>query len=666
MLNKKSLFLFLVLILSVTQLETLEAEYKKLCSYDSYYCSRLKSDDEFREPEPSLVSTLEIYRQDMLNAAKVSGIDPRAIAGAILTENTLNVNLKDTAQSFLVSMGLAKDGKFLGKGFSYGFGQIKCERAWDVEKATAKMYSRPERTQGQVCQALLDPKETIKYIGVIIRDAVDTYKENGIDISGDIGVQTTLYNLGNVKQRALAAKTNNALPRVNFFGFFTNMHLEQLGKITTVNTAIRKSEFKDDDDYDLVDGINASLDLKSKPPFCDQKIDGEIRKAIDIKTTSIKSETGPIQILNRYLDCDSRPWVLIKDSKNNEGWVKESDLEKKTTKFAVQDSRKCDYEEPTCVQVIKEKNKYNIHSVDKHFDGVVFSINGGGKASNRGLSKYNPDCILDSFSKIAYGHPNQLMNSNFPSIKLTTKEVLQLRQKLNDVLKRNSDNSQVFNSAINNFYSLFVCDNNCYGNYNEINDYLSNDNQSNKAVPIITSNDYKIKFEKLIELSKSCGVLRGNNYHVHSFYMENSDLFLNYKMMSVDFLNKIIDECNKYLSLSDEDKKSVNLYNNLKQIKASMNISQSENKSRSSNTCSVNLFQTLSSLSSFLTTKCVDKVYIPDQTMFTILNNIYPGKVGFTSSPTSDRYTVTFRETCQGVNKVIKELNNVSGTKKAN
>ncbi len=199
MIKKINIFLVLTLLLSVTPIETLEAEYKKLCSYDPKYCIRLKVDDEFREPEPSLVSALEGYRQEMLDAAKLSGVDPRAIAGAILTENTLNVNLKDKAQNFLVSVGLAKDGKFLGKSFSYGFGQINCARAMDVEKRAMQIYSRPERSQEEICQSLLDPKESIKYIGVIIRDAVDTYKENGIDISGDIGVQTTLYNLGGVE-----------------------------------------------------------------------------------------------------------------------------------------------------------------------------------------------------------------------------------------------------------------------------------------------------------------------------------------------------------------------------------------------------------------------------------------------------------------------------------
>jgi len=662
--NKKNLLIILLLLLSVTSLETWEAEFKKVCTYDPVYCKRLKSDGEFKEPEPSLVSTLESYRQDMLSAAKASGIDARAIAGAILTENTLNVNLKDRAQNFLVSMGLAKDGKFLGKGFSYGFGQINCDRARDVEKAAAKIYARSERSTAEVCNSLLDPKETIKYIGVIIRDAIDTYKEKGIDISGDIGIQTTLYNLGGVKQRAEAAKANNALPKVNFFGLFTNMHLDQLGKITTINTAVRKSEFKNDEDYDLVDGVNSSLELKSNPPFCDQKIDSDIRKSPEVKPTITKSETGPIEILNRYLDCDSKPWVLIKDSNNNEGWVKEYDLEKKTTKFAVQDTRQCEYEEPACVEAIKNKNKYSVHSIDQQFDGLVFNTNGGGKASGRGFSRYNPDCAIDSNQGgYGYSYANQ-PKMTFPNAKLSSKEVLQLRQKLIEVLKKNSNNPDIFNAILSKFYSLNICESNCYGNYKEIDDYITGDYQSTKVTPLITTDNYQSRSTKITELARVC---TNNESNVRYFFMENYNHISNIKTQNKEFVDRIISECMRIAALPDDEKKNVSLIKNLIAIKNEMGLKDSGPYNSSDvSSCSINLGQTLTNLTSFLVAKCTNKVYVPDQTLYALLNNIYPGKIGFISSSKSDKYTVTFRETCRNSIKVLRDVGRSKSVNKAN
>ncbi len=461
------------------------------------------------------------------------------------------------------------------------------------------------------------------------------------------------------------AKANNALPKVNFFGFFTNMHIDQLSKITSVNTTMRKSEFKDDDDYDLVDGINSSLDLKSNPPFCEQKVQGEIKKVNDVKMVNIVSEVGPIEILNRHLDCDSKPWVLIKDSKNNEGWVKESDLEKKTTKFAVQDSRKCEYEQPTCVESVKEKNKYNISSIDKQFGGLVFVTNGGGKSSNRGFAKYSLDCDINNQAGGGYGVPL------FSSSKLSSKEIQQLRQKLNDYLKRNATNTQNFNSTLHNFYNLYLCENNCFGNYSEISSFLQSDNLSTgKSLPLITGADYKKNADKLASLSKSCGQIQSDGSYSAKdllYYQlgQTRDLVFGLKKQNTDFVIKLTEECEIYNGLSAEQKRSVNWAEKINLIKATLNINDTDIKNTDER-CSVNIGQTLNNLSSFLTSTCVDKVYIPDQTMYSVLNQIYPGKVGFMSSQKSDRYTVTFRESCQGFNKVIKESKSSSAVKSAN
>lgn len=121
-------------------------------------------------------------------------------------------------------------------GKTYGLGQlgpIKMLSLTDIVNRFSHLPKLTIRDQNQVYESILDPKTTIHYIAAAVYNSIQIYKkEANIDISNNIGLTATLYNLGYERRRAIELDKINEknviqgkelkLPQVNYYGWFVN------------------------------------------------------------------------------------------------------------------------------------------------------------------------------------------------------------------------------------------------------------------------------------------------------------------------------------------------------------------------------------------------------------------------------------------------------------
>ena len=93
--------------------------------------------------------------------------------------------------------------------------------------------------QNAVYKTIMDPDLTLPYVAATIKKSIDAYKGiAGFDISGNPGVTSTLYNIGNPEQHAYELKLENdrrrtagepvKLPEENYYGWLVNDKLSEL------------------------------------------------------------------------------------------------------------------------------------------------------------------------------------------------------------------------------------------------------------------------------------------------------------------------------------------------------------------------------------------------------------------------------------------------------
>ena len=79
----------------------------------------------------------------------------------------------------------------------------------------------------------MNPDSTLDYMAAVIRTSIDAYQDiAGFDISNNPGLTATLYNLGDVRNRARTLATKNTsrrasgksiiLPMENYYGWLVN------------------------------------------------------------------------------------------------------------------------------------------------------------------------------------------------------------------------------------------------------------------------------------------------------------------------------------------------------------------------------------------------------------------------------------------------------------
>ncbi len=130
-------------------------------------------------------------------------------------------------------------------GQTFGLGQLNPLTALMVTDMVHKRSGLPKldmRRAPEVYHAVMDPDVSLQYIAAVIRQEIDIYRDvAGFDISHNPGITATLYNLGDVMDRArkLAAVNGHrrasgggvVYPRENYYGWLINARLATLKKL---------------------------------------------------------------------------------------------------------------------------------------------------------------------------------------------------------------------------------------------------------------------------------------------------------------------------------------------------------------------------------------------------------------------------------------------------
>ena len=122
-------------------------------------------------------------------------------------------------------------------GQTFGLGQLNpltALRATDmVARVTGRKPLNPDNAP-EVYATIMAPDTTLDYMAAILRISIDAYRDlAGVDISGNPGLTATLYNLGDVTDRARAlakrrASDPAAMPEENYYGWLVNDKLGEL------------------------------------------------------------------------------------------------------------------------------------------------------------------------------------------------------------------------------------------------------------------------------------------------------------------------------------------------------------------------------------------------------------------------------------------------------
>lgn len=122
-------------------------------------------------------------------------------------------------------------------GQTFGLGQLNPLTALRATDLVSRVTGQPKldaRDAPRVYETIMKPDTTMDYMAAILRLSIDSYKSiAGVDISGNPGLTATLYNLGDVVDRArkLQRKRSEdptAMPEENYYGWLVNDRLAEL------------------------------------------------------------------------------------------------------------------------------------------------------------------------------------------------------------------------------------------------------------------------------------------------------------------------------------------------------------------------------------------------------------------------------------------------------
>lgn len=117
-------------------------------------------------------------------------------------------------------------------GATFGLGQLSPLRAMMVSDRVAARTNIPEinfrneASRSQMYSDLLNPQRVVYYVAATISLAIQIYGAYGFDISDDLGVAVTLYNIGNEHRNALDRRREGGSPQPNQLGRWAEANIE--------------------------------------------------------------------------------------------------------------------------------------------------------------------------------------------------------------------------------------------------------------------------------------------------------------------------------------------------------------------------------------------------------------------------------------------------------
>ena len=119
-------------------------------------------------------------------------------------------------------------------GQTFGLGQLNPLTALELSDLVNKVSGYPkldENDAGAVYGAIMDPDKSLAYMAAAIKLSIEEYRKvAGVDISKNPGITSTLYNIGNPREKAyeLKARGPGAMPEENYYGWLINDKIEEL------------------------------------------------------------------------------------------------------------------------------------------------------------------------------------------------------------------------------------------------------------------------------------------------------------------------------------------------------------------------------------------------------------------------------------------------------
>lgn len=311
--------------------------YEELCLYDEL-CSRLRNSDGSKvEPKPAVKKLIETMADPVHDFAKLYGVDPRAVAGAILAENSMNVQMDDEIQNWMVKNNIWGSKAALNAGMTIGPGQINTQPAVSADEYIASLGLRPARSVDEITKLLLTPAGAAEYSAAILRQAQDAYKAEGIDVSKRPDILVTLYNFGQKKmsyaERAKETAKLKLQPRPNFFGMFVAENIQAVED--AIGWSPEKGRYKKENtelyEAGALNMVTNDVTLQTAPPSCSTDGAGDqgqwrARQSWEPFQTFTPRQAKFLEIMSRGVDCQMREWLQIKTSRGEVGWMPKSSL----------------------------------------------------------------------------------------------------------------------------------------------------------------------------------------------------------------------------------------------------------------------------------------------------------------------------------------------------
>lgn len=323
---------------------TVPFSWEILCTHDPEFCRNVKPKDEILPAKSISLMIFQRFRSTVFAIAQKYNVDPIVLMSVIVTEHSLNVKIDDIWQNILVQTPIAPNGKFLGIGFSYGFGQIYADATERAEKVVARTENRAIRPIVELTPRLMTMEGALTYAAAILREDIDIYAKAGYDISSDPGVQATLYNIGRPEERLKRTVSEGRVPQVNYFGWFVLYHWAEFYDVMLKNDnqLLLSPQVLDQAKVKKTDGnylyptfsLTKSVPLFMRPERCQSswsnRSSGEAVGHERIARS--QSGTGSFEILMQSIDCTGKEWSLVRMLNGEVGWVSHYDIEG-STKF---------------------------------------------------------------------------------------------------------------------------------------------------------------------------------------------------------------------------------------------------------------------------------------------------------------------------------------------
>lgn len=500
-----------------------ELKFQELCKYDKF-CKLLKNrDGTFIPPKDGLMEVLKILNKPLREISQTLSVDPAAVAGAILAENSLNVQVDPDTHAFLETIKanpLANDiSKLLrGKSFSLGLGQIKPESATEAEAVLAKVENRKERPADEIKKALLNPIENLKFAAAIIRKCQDEYKKAGFDVGSDQQILATLYNLGDCQKRANEAAKSHRLPKPNYFGVFVANYKDEIIKgvgLNDPNPTPLPGRLAPNQ-LTMGQRLKKPATLFSHPPQCNTEGPGKVGEYNKTISLRISDRTvigeGDYTILTPGIDCDLKDWSLIQTSKGAIGWISTASLNENSEPSLNGTPVKCGTETNACIERLKQEMGTSIIGSDP--SGLLeFKLAPGSDVKVASLKTFNPEVCLGA-ERPGWGRRSSSNQKELISSQKAGKLAEQLEQKKGEIAKKFGfknwdDDRNPFKKVFDQLKSSLTnsCSEKCKVDTTVLNELLNTDfSKFNSYKGVI---EFNTKFESTWDLVRSAEKTKG-------------------------------------------------------------------------------------------------------------------------------------------------------------